>query len=102
MSLFVIGDLHLSGGVDKPMDIFGDQWVGHHEKIQKSWLKSVNHNDTVLIPGDTSWAMNMNEAMVDLEWIHSLPGTKLLLRGNHDYWWTSLKKMPIQTLSTLS
>ncbi|QZY53747.1 metallophosphoesterase [Crassaminicella profunda] len=93
MGIYVIGDLHLSFGVDKPMDIFGSHWVNHHEKIEKSWLEMIHHDDCVLIPGDTSWAMNMNEARVDLEWIHALPGKKILIRGNHDYWWSSVTKM---------
>ncbi|QXM05531.1 metallophosphoesterase [Crassaminicella indica] len=93
MAIYVIGDLHLSFGVDKPMDIFGAHWVNHHEKIRKNWINLINHNDLVLIPGDTSWAMNLDEAMVDLEWVHSLPGQKILIRGNHDYWWSSVTKM---------
>lgn len=93
MGLFVIGDLHLSIGVNKPMDIFGEQWVEHHTKIQKNWMKMIEEDDTVLIPGDISWAMSMEEAMKDLMWIQALPGRKILLRGNHDYWWSSVTKL---------
>lgn len=93
MSLFVIGDLHLSLSVDKPMDIFGEQWINHQEKIKKNWIEIIKEDDVILIPGDISWAMNMKDATIDLEWIHNLPGKKILLRGNHDYWWGSVSKM---------
>lgn len=93
MALYAIGDLHLSFSVDKPMDIFGEAWVRHEEKIKESWMAQVKESDTVLIPGDISWATGFEEAKADLQWIDDLPGTKVLLRGNHDYWWTSLKKM---------
>ncbi len=93
MALYAIGDLHLSGGTDKPMDIFGDQWVRHQEKIKENWQRLVTIKDTVLIPGDISWAMNMEQVMVDLNWIHELKGRKILLRGNHDYWWSSVTKL---------
>ncbi|MFT9494316.1 metallophosphoesterase [Anaerosolibacter sp.] len=93
MALYGIGDLHLSGGVHKPMDIFGEQWIQHHEKIKENWQRLITVEDTVLIPGDISWAMNMEQAMVDLEWIHELNGNKILLRGNHDYWWSSVTKL---------
>lgn len=94
MSIFAIGDLHLSGEpATKPMEIFGEHWLGHKEKIKASWLEQVAAEDTVLICGDISWAMSLKEALVDLAWIAQLPGRKLLIRGNHDYWWSSLKKM---------
>jgi len=93
MTIYAIGDLHLSGNSDKPMDIFGDQWSDHANKIKDSWLKKVSNNDVVLIPGDISWAMNLEEAMVDLEWISDLPGKKYLIRGNHDYWWSSITRL---------
>lgn len=97
MHIFAIGDLHLSGEPQKkPMEIFGEHWAGHKEKIKQSWLEQVGPEDTVLICGDISWAMNLQEALVDLEWIAKLPGRKLLIRGNHDYWWTSLSKMKKQ------
>ncbi len=93
MALYAIGDLHLSFSVDKPMDIFGEAWVRHEQQIKESWMAQVKESDTVLIPGDISWATGFEEAKADLQWIDDLPGTKVLLRGNHDYWWTSLKKM---------
>ncbi|MBK5252099.1 MAG: metallophosphoesterase [Peptostreptococcaceae bacterium] len=93
MALYAIGDLHLSFSTDKPMDIFGPQWNKHYEKIEKNWKKYISEEDTTLIPGDISWAMHLSDARKDLDWIEKLPGRKILLRGNHDYWWTSLKKM---------
>lgn len=93
MALFAIGDLHLSFSTDKPMDVFGQNWQDYENKIKESWMCSVTHEDTVLIPGDISWAMRLDEARPDLDWINALPGRKILLRGNHDYWWASLKKM---------
>ncbi|MCT4596004.1 MAG: metallophosphoesterase [Anaeromicrobium sp.] len=93
MSLYAIGDLHLSFSTEKPMDIFGENWIDHHIKIEENWKSKITNEDTVLIPGDISWAMSLEDAKVDLEWIDKLPGKKILLRGNHDYWWTSLKKM---------
>ncbi len=93
MALYAIGDLHLSFSSNKPMDIFGDNWNNHEEKIKKNWLDNICDDDVVLIPGDISWAMKLEEAMIDLEWINSLPGKKVLLRGNHDYWWNSITKM---------
>ena len=93
MAIYAIGDLHLSGDSDKPMDIFGEHWVDHGDKIKASWLEKVKKDDAVLIPGDISWAMTLEKAMVDLEWIAHLPGTKYLIRGNHDYWWKSITKL---------
>lgn len=93
MSIYGIGDLHLSGKVDKPMDKFGEQWINHAERIKKNWLNTVTGEDTVLIPGDISWGMTMSEAIADLEFIHDLPGKKVLIKGNHDYWWKSITKL---------
>ena len=93
MSIYVIGDLHLSFGVDKPMNIFGDNWENHEEKIRTNWIKTVTDRDTVILPGDFSWAMKLEESIKDFEFLNSLPGKKLLSKGNHDYWWNSLKKM---------
>lgn len=93
MSLYAIGDLHFSTAVNKPMNIFGDNWDNHEEKIINSWKNKVNEEDTVLIVGDTSWAINMNEAEADLNIIHSLPGKKIYVKGNHDYWWTTVAKL---------
>lgn len=93
MSLYAIGDLHFSTAVNKPMNIFGDNWDNHEEKIINSWKSKVNEEDTVLIVGDTSWAINMNEAEEDLNIIHNLPGKKIYVKGNHDYWWTTVAKL---------
>ncbi len=93
MSIFAIGDLHLSFNTDKPMDIFGDNWQNHEEKIKNDWISKVTDNDLVLLPGDFSWSMYLEEAKADFEFLNNLPGRKLLLKGNHDYWWTTTKKM---------
>lgn len=93
MGLFIIGDLHLSFSSDKPMDVFGPKWESHYERIKEDWIARVTQADTVIIAGDISWAINLEEAHADLSWLDALPGKKLLLRGNHDYWWSTLKKM---------
>lgn len=93
MALYAISDLHLSTSVDKPMDIFGDKWTLHEEKIRDNWMNKVTENDTVIISGDISWGMKASEGMADIEWISELPGRKILVRGNHDYWWGSIKKL---------
>ena len=93
MNLFAIGDLHLPGGDDKPMDVFGDHWEGHFERIAQDWRKRVAPEDVVLIPGDISWAMQLAHAIPDLRAIGGLPGRKILLKGNHDYWWSSLTQV---------
>ena len=93
MSVYAIADLHLSHGADKPMDVFGAKWAGHTEKIAENWKKIVSGSDTVVIPGDISWGMDMDGAVEDLSYIDSLPGRKIILKGNHDYWWMSMKKL---------
>ena len=95
MSIFVIGDTHLSlsPAVDKPMDVFGEAWKDHHEKIKRSWLEQVSAGDTVVIPGDISWGLRLDEALPDLEWLHDLPGKKVVLKGNHDLWWSGIGKL---------
>jgi len=93
MAIFAISDLHLGFSVDKPMDRFGPEWEGHAEKVATRWRERVAETDTVLVCGDTSWAMRLDEARPDLDFLGALPGRKLLLRGNHDYWWTSLRKL---------
>ena len=93
MKVFAIGDLHLSFAKEKPMDLFGNNWADHPERIRSAWTKLVGDEDLVLIPGDISWAMRLEDALPDLSFIDSLPGQKLLLRGNHDYWWSSPTKI---------
>ncbi len=93
MSLFAIGDLHLPGGENKPMSVFGAEWDRHFFRIAEAWKESVSENDTVLIPGDISWAMRLEDALPDLESVGKLPGRKILIRGNHDYWWNSITKV---------
>lgn len=95
MALFAIADLHLGFGVSKPMSIFGERWHHHDRIIAENWEKKVGPDDAVLIPGDISWGINLTEALPDLIWLNRLPGTKILLRGNHDYWWTSMTKIKI-------
>ncbi|MEG1392992.1 MAG: metallophosphoesterase [Christensenellaceae bacterium] len=93
MSIFAIADLHLSLAKPKEMDIFGEKWVRHFDKIKADWENRVGEEDTVLIPGDISWAMKLEDAQADLDAIGALPGKKILLKGNHDYWWGSLNKI---------
>ena len=93
MSIYVIGDLHLSFAVDKPMDIFGNNWENHAEKIKDNWIGKVKPDDTVILPGDFSWATYLEESKADFEFLNSLPGKKIMSKGNHDYWWTTLTKM---------
>ena len=93
MRVFAIGDLHLPGSQGKPMDVFGAHWERHFEKICEDWRARVLPEDVVLLPGDLSWAMTLEEAAQDIAAICALPGQKLLLRGNHDYWWSSLTRV---------
>lgn len=93
MSIFVIGDLHLSFNNSKPMDIFGEHWAGHEEKIRKSWIESVKEEDLVILPGDFSWETYLVDTKLDFDYLNSLTGKKLLLKGNHDYWWTTVTSM---------
>ena len=93
MNIFSIGDLHLSLFREKTMDIFGDHWKNHHEKVKKDWEERVGSEDIVLIPGDISWGMSLEEALPDLKFIEALPGKKIFIKGNHDYWWGSLNKI---------
>lgn len=93
MSIFVIGDLHLSFKNPKPMDIFGENWTGHEEKIRNNWIKNVKEDDLVILPGDFSWETYLEDTRLDFEYLNSLPGKKLLLKGNHDYWWTTVTAM---------
>lgn len=89
MAIYAIADLHLSLNTDKPMDIFGINWRNHSEKIKNDWLEKVNNEDVVLIPGDFSWETYLEDTYKDFEFLDNLPGTKILLKGNHDYWWTT-------------
>ncbi|MBQ5355483.1 MAG: metallophosphoesterase [Clostridia bacterium] len=95
MSVWVIADLHLSFGKDvpKPMDRFGSRWENHAEKIARRWNAVVRPGDTVVMPGDFSWADTLSEAEADFRFLDALPGKKLLGKGNHDYWWTGVTKM---------
>ncbi len=93
MRIFAIADPHLSKASPKPMDIFGGNWEGHPEIFFTKWQEIVQEDDLVLIPGDISWAMNLSEALLDLQDIAALKGQKVLLRGNHDYWWNSIGKV---------
>ncbi len=94
MAIWAIADLHLSFGVpNKEMDVFGVKWKDHAQKIEKAWRELVHEDDLVLISGDISWAMHLNDVIPDLLWIDQLPGTKVMIKGNHDYWWGSLSKV---------
>ncbi len=93
MAIYAIADLHLSHAEPKGMEIFGAHWENHWDRIAKAWTKSIAEDDLVLIPGDISWAMHACAAAMDLDIIGALPGIKLILRGNHDYWWSSLHKV---------
>ena len=91
--IWAIGDLHFDSTNEKSMDIFGENWESHDKKIVKNWIENVQEDDLVLLPGDISWALKLNEAIPDLERIDKLPGDKIILKGNHDYWWGSLNKL---------
>lgn len=91
--LYTIADTHLSFTTEKPMDIFGARWENHAEKLKENWLATVKDDDTVVIPGDISWGIDLEEAKEDLLFLDSLPGRKLIGKGNHDYWWTTVNKM---------
>ncbi|MBP5289688.1 MAG: metallophosphoesterase [Clostridia bacterium] len=93
MALYTLADVHLSFGTDKPMDVFGGRWVHYEQKLKEYWEYLVRPEDTVVIPGDISWGMNLEEAAPDLAFLHALPGRKILMKGNHDLWWSSLAKL---------
>ena len=95
MSIYTIGDLHLSFSGEKPMDIFGYNWENHTEKMKNNWIEKVKKEDTVILPGDFSWATYLEDTYKDFDFLNSLPGNKIMSKGNHDYWWatvTSMKK----------
>lgn len=91
MALYAMGDLHLCLGAPKPMDIFGGAWVGYMEKL-KEGLKILNPEDTLVLMGDLSWALDLNSSLADFAWINAIPGRKIILKGNHDYWWSTQAK----------
>ena len=93
MSIYVMGDLHLPFGVNKPMDVFGDGWQGYTEKIKEDWNKKVKNEDIVILAGDFSWATYLEDTYKDFEYLCALPGKKIMLKGNHDYWWTTITSM---------
>lgn len=91
--LYTLSDPHLSLSCDKPMDIFGQRWHNHAQRLAQNWRSTVTDGDTVVIPGDISWGMTFEEARDDLLFIHSLPGHKIIGKGNHDYWWDTAAKL---------
>lgn len=93
MSVFTISDLHLSFCSDKPMDIFGVHWENHADQISENWISNVRDEDVVVMPGDISWAMTLEELLPDILYIEKLPGYKVISKGNHDYWWPTAKKL---------
>lgn len=100
--IYSIADLHFDNTGDKTMDIFGENWQKHEEKIIKNWKANVKEDDLVLIPGDISWALKCEEAYDDLKKIEDLPGKKVISKGNHDYWWQSLNKINQFEFKTIS
>lgn len=100
--IYGIGDLHLDYFKEKPMDIFGTNWLNHEEQIFNNWKKIIKEEDLVLLPGDISWALKINEAYYDLKRIDELPGKKIITKGNHDYWWSGPKKLEALNLNTIS
>ena len=93
MSIFVISDLHLSTNTDKSMEVFGTRWQNYCQRLKKNWNKVVSPSDTVIVPGDISWALTLEEAIPDLMFLDSLNGTKIIGKGNHDFWWSTLTKI---------
>lgn len=93
MKIFALGDLHLSHQVEKPMDIFGERWGNHTEKIRENWQQIVKEDDFVIMPGDFSWGTYLSQTEADFKFIDGLPGKKIMLKGNHDYWWETVTKM---------
>lgn len=93
MALYTISDLHLPLGIDKPMDIFGKSWENYVERLYDNWQNVVGVNDTIVLSGDFSWATYIEQSKADFEFLQKLNGNKILLKGNHDYWWTTVNKM---------
>lgn len=100
--IYAIGDLHFDHSKQKPMDVFGENWINHKEKIVDHWKSCVNDDDLVLVPGDISWALKLDEAVPDLMLIDSLPGHKLFIKGNHDYWWESISRLKSLDLESIT
>ncbi len=101
MAIYGIGDLHLDSTGKKPMDVFGVNWINHEFKIYNNWKEMVNNEDLVIIPGDISWALKINEAYEDLKKIDEMPGLKVISKGNHDFWWETKKKLDDLELRTI-
>lgn len=94
MALFVISDLHLDTRTnEKSMEVFGNKWKDYIQRIKNNWTAVVSESDTVIIPGDISWALTLQDSLSDLKWINNLPGKKILMKGNHDFWWNTVTKM---------
>ncbi len=93
MSLFVIADLHLSSDGSKSMEKFGSRWMGYTDKLARNWKAAIKETDTVIIPGDISWSLKLEDSLSDLRFLDSLPGIKLIGKGNHDFWWSTANKM---------
>jgi len=93
MALYTISDLHLGFNVEKPMDIFGEKWKDHTNRIKENWISKITEEDMVLIAGDISWSLKEQDSKYDLDWINELPGKKIISKGNHDYWWGSIAKL---------
>lgn len=101
MAIYAIADTHLSQAVDKPMTVFGPLWTGHPELLFARWRETVTPDDIVLVPGDISWGLRLEEALPDLQALDTLPGRKILIQGNHDYWWQSVSKLRALPLTTI-
>ncbi len=93
MAIYAISDLHLALSIEKPMDVFGGRWENYMDRLKENWCSSVGEDDTVLVPGDISWATYLEQAYEDFSFIDALPGKKILSKGNHDYWWTTKSKL---------
>ena len=95
MSIYAIADLHLSFAPDsdKPMDVFGARWNNHPERIKENWCSTITEDDTVVVAGDISWGLKLDDAVYDLDWVDALPGHKVMLKGNHDLWWSGINRM---------
>ena len=93
MSIFAISDLHLPLSVNKPMNVFGDKWDNYVERLLDNWQKIVSDDDLVIMPGDISWATYLDDSVEDFSYINSLKGIKVILKGNHDFWWSTMSKL---------